>query len=87
MRRISERMQWDTLEPELELLSDFGLGRNPNWNGVTLHWIADNGDNWTKLVGGNYRRPVEKPAETIAQRRRSRMAPRKEATSRLLKNS
>ena len=80
MRRIGEGMTWDALVVELDRLSDFGLGRDPQWNGITLHWLAKNEENYTKLTCGNYRRPAEKPAEmTIAQRRALRMAPRKES--------
>ena len=79
MLRLGEGMTWDALAVELDRLSDFALGHD-QWNGVTLHWIAQNSENWTKLAAGNYRRPAEKRTETIAQRRKSLMAPRKENT-------
>ena len=79
MLRLGEGMTWDALAVELDRLSDFALGHG-DWNGVTLHWIAQNEENWNKLAGGNYRAAAKKPAEmTIAQRRQARFAPRKES--------
>ena len=96
MRRIGEGMTWDALAVELDRLSDFALGRTPKWNGVTLHWIAQNEENYTKLTCGNYRR--QEPTETIGERhhrldllaydeaqtiaqRHQRMTPRKEKST------
>ena len=66
MLRIGEGMTWDAMVVELERLSDFALGLTPKWNGVTLHWLAENETNWTKLAAGNYR--WQEPMETIEQR-------------------
>ena len=54
--REAEGMSWRKVYPELRRLDEFALGRTDRWNGITLHWIVNNSDNWLKLLGAGYPR-------------------------------